>query len=514
MYREKYWEIRKLGIVIVIISFMMLFWWSFATSWNISDGGNVDTNICIERSIQMVGSHAYIVGENINLIPSQILSGAKISHVLYKGKDSLVKKKWENFTYITQDAGEYQLQTSLLFWWCKYDIITSIEVYIDVVNIIGKSNKKLLDPYKKIFAKKSVLINTISLEDEWWEWFEERLEKNSKKLQKSKNIIIVSDMIDKVLWNLIHSISNTTALKEKNIIIINKMNKNLLQRILSKYKKSFDVNKIFITDQQNFLNIIANLSNEEKLTANEYVNIFSLSSEEKTASYLFLSRVVDILIYNGFPIEIISLLLSISLAVLVVSLFRQVIGFSIFGSYMPLIAGLSVYILGIWSSLILFLFAFVATIMVRIFTRRVYLLYSAKISLLIGIYFILIFIGLAYFHSFLSTIVNLSLFSNILIIFPMVLIILLSEKVFYEWFSFLSKARRISLIEFIVVSYIVYIILNEIIIKNFMLSYPEIIIIIIILIILVGRFTWLQLLEYFRFYSLLKKNDQDEEEEE
>ena len=50
--------------------------------------------------------------------------------------------------------------------------------------------------------------------------------------------------------------------------------------------------------------------------------------------------------------------------------------------------------------------------------------------------------------------------------------------------------------------------------KQLLLSYPEFIILIFILNILVGRFTGLQLLEYFRFIPLLEKESENEIEEE
>jgi len=65
-----------------------------------------------------------------------------------------------------------------------------------------------------------------------------------------------------------------------------------------------------------------------------------------------------------------------------------------------------------------------------------------------------------------------------------------------------------------IVSAVVYGILSWDVLKQFLLSYPEIILIIFLLNIFVGRFTGLQLLEYIRFIPLLEKESENEIEEE
>jgi len=50
--------------------------------------------------------------------------------------------------------------------------------------------------------------------------------------------------------------------------------------------------------------------------------------------------------------------------------------------------------------------------------------------------------------------------------------------------------------------------------KHLLLAFPELLIVIFILNIAVGRFTGLQLLEYFRFMPLIKKSSEESEEEE
>jgi hypothetical protein len=64
----------------------------------------------------------------------------------------------------------------------------------------------------------------------------------------------------------------------------------------------------------------------------------------------------------------------------------------------------------------------------------------------------------------------------------------------------------------LIVSFSVFWLLNRWWIKHILLSYPESIILVLALHIVVGRFTGLQLLEYFRFMPLIKKHFDNEEE--
>jgi hypothetical protein len=86
----------------------------------------------------------------------------------------------------------------------------------------------------------------------------------------------------------------------------------------------------------------------------------------------------------------------------------------------------------------------------------------------------------------------------------MIFIILVSDKVFNESFKLFSIGRWVAFIEFLIVSFAVYGLFYRTEMKHLLLAFPELLILIFVLNIAVGRFTGLQLLEYFRFMPLLK----------
>jgi hypothetical protein len=229
--------------------------------------------------------------------------------------------------------------------------------------------------------------------------------------------------------------------------------------------------------------------------------------------YFVVSYFVDHLIYAWIPITLIWILLILCISVLVISIFRQVIWFSVFGIYSPLMFAISMFIIWIQLSLILFLIAFISTLVIRFLNKKIYLLYSAKISLLIIFYILMIILIFGLDKLIWTNIIDIQIFSNDLIIFPIVFMILITEKIFNEWFKLFSSWWIISLFEFTILSFIIYSLLNWTSLKHLLLSYPDLIIIVFVLNIIVWRFTWLQLLEYFRFMPLIKKHLEGEEEE-
>lgn len=97
-------------------------------------------------------------------------------------------------------------------------------------------------------------------------------------------------------------------------------------------------------------------------------------------------------------------------------------------------------------------------------------------------------------------------------VFPVILMLIMSEKLFPS-FKFWTKQRRIGILEFVIIVGVSYGILQWQTVSDFLLSYPEFLIVILIANIIIGRFSGLQLLELIRFMPLLKKHlDQEEEE--
>ncbi|MBU0626800.1 hypothetical protein KKG31_01435 [Patescibacteria group bacterium] len=130
--------------------------------------------------------------------------------------------------------------------------------------------------------------------------------------------------------------------------------------------------------------------------------------------------------------NLISLLLILCVSALLISVFRQIIGFSVFGIFSPLLFTVSIFVLDVKSVLFLFIIAFIATFLTRLFTKKLHLLHSAKVSLLIILYFFLSIMILGLDAAIGTNVVDISIFSNAFIIFPIMILILVTDKIFNE----------------------------------------------------------------------------------
>jgi hypothetical protein len=84
----------------------------------------------------------------------------------------------------------------------------------------------------------------------------------------------------------------------------------------------------------------------------------------------------------------------ITLLVLVISTLRQIVGLSVFGVYQPLLFALTLFLIGRKATVFFIVIAVLTTLIVRVFSTYVHLLQSAKTSLLVCLYTLLLLLGL------------------------------------------------------------------------------------------------------------------------
>lgn len=136
---------------------------------------------------------------------------------------------------------------------------------------------------------------------------------NISEIQKASILIINTSNFDILLQLLgkIH-LSNDLNLHGKTIYIATNSNKYFLKRTLAKQIKSIELEKIYTLPQDKLLNFLSTLSLGKITNQEGYITPFSMSFKE-TPKYLPISYLVDRLIYHGFPIELITLFLVLSL---------------------------------------------------------------------------------------------------------------------------------------------------------------------------------------------------------
>lgn len=72
-----------------------------------------DDVVCPEQTITLVGTKKYLIGEMLDLVPSQVVSGTLVQHSFSQNDTLLTTVTAEKFTYLPKTSGTYTLQTIL-----------------------------------------------------------------------------------------------------------------------------------------------------------------------------------------------------------------------------------------------------------------------------------------------------------------------------------------------------------------------------------------------------------------
>ena len=433
--------------------------------------------------------------ENIKLWHSSIFQVKAIQDIswdVYKNWQKVLSNKWKIFSYSFKSPWKVQLKAIFKYKSCDIQITKNLNIYDEF--IISLMKEKDISFISSLWNKKQhIYYKNYSLEDIFI---------NKYVLDMSDYIIIDQDYIIPFLLKLWDKKTNYNI---KKFVFLVSSSKWFFSRLIIPYIKWLDKNDIYIYEKERFLEVFTNIYQWEKL---DKKNLLSLSNVWDKI-YFPLSYFVNKLIENQFNIQILWTVLLALFWTLVVAFFRQIIWFSVFWVYTPLI--FSVILITLWYkiALLLFLISVLSSILTHFITKKIYILYSAKISLNYIIYVILSIILIWIFVNYINF--NLSEV-NSSVILSFFIMPSLTKNLIKEDTKIFSKTFLLFISEFIFIVAILLIIFKINLLKYILIAYPDILWILMIFIMLIGRFTWLQLLEYIRFYPLIKKNLSEEEE--
>jgi len=314
-------------------------------------------------------------------------------------------------------------------------------------------------------------------------------------------------LVFETLWKIFEL--NEVETSGIDVYVVADTAQSYFRRLLARYITASWLERVYVTQEQYFWSLFTSLLLRENPQQYDFIKSYSVSLEESNKR-TFMSYMTDYLLINWFPLWILTLVLLLPFVWLLISIARQVVWLSVFGVFTPLLFAISMYVIWVSPSLMLLLSAALAVILTYLISMKIYLLYSPKISLMMILYSIVTLLVWWWHQSLDLWWVNIDAYANSFAIFPFVVILLVAKYVFSENFLQFRKWRRIDLIEFFVISLWVFYILNSTYLQNIFLWNPELILLVLLLNILVGRFTWLQLAEYFRFFPLIKNYFEEE----
>lgn len=229
----------------------------------------------------------------------------------------------------------------------------------------------------------------------------------------------------------------------------------------------------------------------------------------------FFSVFIEYLVNQGIPDNTIILILLLPVIATIIAIFKQVVGLSTMGIYMPSIITMAFLILGLEFGLVTFLLIVATGVIAHKVLDPMKLLYVPKMALVIttvSIALLFLITLTVYFKFFAIDFIALT-------IFPVLVMGTLTERFARLTSTKGFKGSAVILIETITVCIITYFLTGGTInlfftkiqftfIRNIILNYPEITILIIALNIYLGRWTGLQVTEVLRFKNII--NDLEE----
>lgn len=250
---------------------------------------------------------------------------------------------------------------------------------------------------------------------------------------------------------------------------------------------------------------------EDQLTKGGYEYRLIDESTGELKFWNFMSFFVNFLIDEGVPSNTVVLILLLPLIATLIAVMRQVVGLPTFGVYTPTLMTLTFYFLGFQFGLLTFAVVVIVGFLARMLLKRFRMMYVPRMSL------VLTFVALSIFALLIFTI-YFDLFEPEFVtfaIFPMLVMSTLAEKFvsiqtgkgFMTALKLLFQVLIVSLVAFFFVGGhfdLVFIDFEWSVLKNFILNYPEIIVLLILIDIFLGRWQGLRLKEYVRFRDLIR----------
>jgi hypothetical protein len=211
------------------------------------------------------------------------------------------------------------------------------------------------------------------------------------------------------------------------------------------------------------------------------------------------SPIVNYFVDQGVPMETVVLLLIFPVIATLIALFRQVIGIKAFGIYTPSIVIFALLAIGIKYGIVIFVSVILVGMLARYLLRKLRILYLPRVAITVSIVALAILGVLVFGGSQQRT--GLAAVS----IFPLLIMITIVEKFVAAQIEKGNRTAIILALETLAISLVGYFVAQWPALINLIVAYPWVILFTIPINVILGKWTGLRLIEYFRFREVLKK---------
>lgn len=345
----------------------------------------------------------------------------------------------------------------------------------------------------------------------------QNLSENREELKKTDRILIWTKRANIGLNALADFAKNERQLasedklklEQKTFIIITDESLNVLSRIAQASYSVLQPERILLVTPGTLETLISSSDNVTLIGNLHSVGAkFELIDQNSTGLSLWniVLSLVNYLRSSGVSSETLFLILMLPVIATLIALARQVLGITTMGIYFPIILTLSFVSLGFENALVILLLVWLLGTAARSFFKKVRLAYIPRIALIITFlgFITLLVLGVLSW-------LKLDYLLQIPII-PTLILVVLVEQILNVQVERGLKASTLLIFETVLVAAFSYFLITQPAFQNFILAYPETVLLLILVNIFLGRWTGLRFTELFRFRQLLDEAEHAEEE--
>jgi len=439
-----------------------------------------------------------------------------VNHEIREGEDNITIYETASFTHTKESRWNYLIKTLVTTKsWCTYVTQKTVGTYDKVITYIGPGSDEF-QLASQSFQSTWTYLDAVIVELEWLQLEEEAKNLLSKNVYSIQNadILLIDSQTLWVFLSTVPQLQETVGLTllDQDVFVISSINQSAFRRLVATYHSIVWIKELSVIPRNNVGSLLSWLLLGKDPVELGIAKKFSIDRGWQWR-WLVVSSIVDKLLSNGVPLNWLLLILLIPVLVLSVTVFRQVIWFSTYGTFNALFIAFALHLLWLYSVLVLLLAALVVVRVISLFTNKVYLLSGSRIALTIALYTILILwilvVDMVYFDNTITQSWGVSWMT----IFPIYYVLITGSSLFKDRGSIFSRKRWTKLLQYAIVLWVLLVLIRWNWLHNLLLWYPELIILACILTVIVWRFTWLQVTEYLRFMPLISWTLSEEEEE-
>lgn len=324
----------------------------------------------------------------------------------------------------------------------------------------------------------------------------------------SSDVLLVEEQQARLLFDHIDDMRIYGIWLPSRIILVGKIGTSALRRLLHQSPAITDFSEIAISPTPYLSSVVQQVIDGNSL---ENLDVVRLVHPQDMANHrgLPLSKATDYLLLHWMSINFLLFLLCIPLFSLFLVFLKQVLWLHVGDTYYLLLTTAATVFLWRQVSVLMFLAAFLWHLLAQLITKKIYLLYAPKVWLTITLT-CLIFMMTSVFlwwWGFALTLPTDPLYA----FFPLITFSLMMHYIYPHYNSLISKNRRWWFIQFVWWVVCLTFLFQRNRLQQLVLWYPDIVLLALGVIVYLGRFAWLQISEYLRFWPLVTKYFDDEE---